>query len=219
MTFETYKHQMQIALPRGSDVRNRAGATGVIVTVPCQHGHVVETSFDTRFPPDKIARQLRNMGWVLGNNRATCPEHGKKEKPVTEPKTLAEQLEPAVSTAQRSDAAKRAKRMIYMALEDYYDDAKHCYKQGQSDAKIADDHGVSVEFVRKIREEDFGPLAEPAEITEFRQSVRKLDQRLDTLTREEANVREGFDAAVASLRSDIADINSDLMRLTRKNGW
>ena len=91
-----------------------------------------------------------------------------------------------------SDAAKKVKRMIYMALEDYFDDTKGRYKDGKSDAVIAKELGTSEKFVRTIREADYGALKEPDELAEIRAQISaavselgKMQNRLDQIAKRE----------------------------------
>jgi len=97
-------------------------------------------------------------------------------------------ITPIKPAPEQSEAAKKVKRLIYMALEDYYDDAKKQYKSGHTDATIAKELGTSESFVKTIRESDFGPLAIPpeiaairAEITNAASLVGKLQTKLNDL--------------------------------------
>ena len=71
--------------------------------------------------------------------------------------------------------------MVYMALEDYYDEAKKAYKPGYSDKKISEETGASEAIVAQIRQQDFGPLGPPSEFAEIYASVTELKARLDKL--------------------------------------
>lgn len=106
---------------------------------------------------------------------------------------------------QPSDAAKRAKRMVYQALEDYYDDTKKAYRPGYSDESIAKETGAALDFVRRIREEDFGPLGVPPE--------------LQTLIDHAASLREEIGTAFASYQSRLDSFNSRITTLCRAQGW
>jgi hypothetical protein len=49
------------------------------------------------------------------------------------------------------------KRIIFSKLNDVYADEKTGYSGDWTDAKVAADLGVSVDWVREVRDEDFGP--------------------------------------------------------------
>lgn len=61
----------------------------------------------------------------------------------------------------KSPAMKARIPELYMVLEDAYDPALKVYRKGMTDAKIAADLGMSEDFVRQRREQDFGPLIPP----------------------------------------------------------
>lgn len=97
-------------------------------------------------------------------------------------------LTPATAQKVPSDDARKARRYVYMALEDYYDDKAHAYKDGQTDAKVAAEAGTSESVVTEIRERDFGPLKPPSELEELREELSaakalcaSLEDRLEVL--------------------------------------
>ncbi len=55
-------------------------------------------------------------------------------------------------------------RKVFQVLEDVYDEENHCYREGSSDAQVAADLDVAEAFVRKIREESFGPIKPPSAV-------------------------------------------------------
>ena len=126
-------------------------------------------------PPDIIRKHFIIRGWEL-RKKPRCPTCAtKREKNMTKiANAPADQPPP-------SDAAKRARRMVYMALEDYYDEGKKAYKPGYSDKTIAKDTGASEAVVAAIREQDFGPVGPPNEIAEILEAVKALTARLDKL--------------------------------------
>ena len=71
--------------------------------------------------------------------------------------------------------------MVYMALGEYYDEAKKAYKSGYSDKKISEETGASEVTVWQIRQQDFGPLGPLSEFTEIYASVTELKARLDKM--------------------------------------
>lgn len=115
-----------------------------------------------------------------------------------------------------SQAAGRARRLVYMALEDYYDEGKKAYKPGHSDAITAKECNVSEELVRKIREESYGPLAEPSEIAGFRAELAAAKEALDQTARTaHAQVKVAADAYCKAIES----VERRLSVMAKKNGW
>lgn len=148
----------------GRDVTCRTYARGVIVSLPCTGGHTVEHQMEKMLPPDALKRQLANRGWKLGK-RLTCPDHTRREKPA-----MPEATQPAVVTpaAGMTPDARKVHRAVMEALMSVYDDDGKRYTGGYTDTKVAEETGAAVEYVRKTREEFFGPVAIPPEFTALR---------------------------------------------------
>lgn len=193
----------------------------------------------TVFDPKGAVARVHAAGWETGK-RVLCPsckskkkEKGAMPKPVERP-TLAAVWpkggEPANDAPAASDAAKKAKRMVYMALEDYYDDARKGYKPGHSDASIAKELDVAEAFVAKIREEDFGPISEPSELAALRKEL--LDARMvavdlnttfavdsERLRKEIEKVQAQYLANVQAMLDKVTFIEDRMNGLCTKNGW
>lgn len=144
---------------------------GMCASVIC---HQCGTSDEWRLsripPPDILKKHFIIRGWQL-RKKPVCPacQAQKKERPAM----------PAVSPQPAaSDAMKKARRLIYMALEDYYDEAARRYREGHSDESIAKETGASLAVVRSIREADFGPLGPPSEFAALQAEVESLRARL-----------------------------------------
>ena len=154
---------------------------------------VVNTSRSWTLPDEAVAQRARAAGWVLGSRVRhdrcpRCESNAKKEKTMSETKD-----KPAPTPA----ASKRI-TALYMMLEDHYDREAKCYRNGQSDERIAKELSLSVELVVKRREQDFGPLVAPpcavtpevkAALAAMRWRVTEAEKALDTLNAELATVR------------------------------
>lgn len=97
--------------------------------------------------------------------RLTAPAAQPKE---TRPMTT---VTPFVSTAQPSISDRR---LIFSKLNDVYVDEKHGYKGEWDDSSVAKDLGVTVEWVRSIREQNFGPLNGNGELREMVAKAKAL---------------------------------------------
>jgi len=94
-----------------------------------------------------FCRKTSNGVWVMGLR--------------LKPDTFANPF--ARKKTESSDAARFARRQVRLALEDHYDHERKWYRNGMSDKALADEFGLSETAVRKIREDDYGPLIKPVD--------------------------------------------------------
>ncbi|OHC95590.1 MAG: hypothetical protein A2792_03615 [Sphingomonadales bacterium RIFCSPHIGHO2_01_FULL_65_20] len=189
----------------GGEVSFSTARVGQTLHLPCGKGkdaHIVDVFVKPGQNPDAIAKKLLNEGWTLGHS-LTCPEHRRKsERPCQTGKQHMEKIE---TPAKPSDAARKAHRMLMMALEDYYDEAGKQYKDGYSDTRLAAEIGCSEQHVRETREQYFGPLAVPNDVAEFRSALDKLRAEAGQMT--------------ASIAKSLQSMEQRLDRLCKRNGW
>jgi hypothetical protein len=129
----------------------------------------------TALPPTAAAKKFQNKGWDVNKNvgRHVCPACQVKRKEaramaatkITIPDATAKgwptpQQQPAPAASDRSPGATKAIPLLYMALDEAYDLGRKTYREGWSDERIAKETGLGLDFVRKRREDDFGPLAD-----------------------------------------------------------
>jgi hypothetical protein len=186
---------------------------GLTLHIPCDRGrHIVDVRCRAGLNPNGIAKMMLNQGWTVGS-KPICPSCGRKEKKVTSPQNATTKPRQshgeAVATPKAeiaaSDAARKAHRMVMMALEDYYDEAAKTYRQCYNDKRIAEETGASEAHVRQTRESYFGPLGEPAEIQIIRDEIAALRTRLDEIT--------------LNIAAEIGALQSRLRNLSAANGW
>lgn len=200
----------------GKDVSCRTHARGVIVTLPCSAGHTIEHQMEKMLPPDALKRQLANRGWRLGKH-LSCPDHTVRErKSVT-----TEAPQPAVVTpaAGMTADARKVHRAVMEALMSVYDDDGKRYSAGYTDQKVADETGAAVEYVRKTREEFFGPVAVPAELNEVRQEMDALVGSIALARRDMAQINRNAKSRFDNLDKIAKGISDKLDRIAKKNGW
>ena len=129
---------------------------------------------------------------------------------------------PEPTPAEQTEAAKRMRRFVYQALEGYYDDTARAYRPGHSDSSIASDTGAAEAFVRQIREQDFGPLAMPAELSAIMDAVMAAQQQAKEASAEAAALG---DRALAALKKSeaahgmVEKARNELQALASKKGW
>lgn len=199
----------------GRDVTCRTYARGVIVSLPCTGGHTVEHQMEKMLPPDALKRQLANRGWKLGK-RLTCPDHTRREKSA-----MPETTQPAVVTpaAGMTPDARKVHRAVMEALMSVYDDDGKRYTGGYTDAKVAEETGAAVEYVRKTREEFFGPVAIPPEFTALRGELDALTASIAATRRDMTTVRQNGEAKIAELEEQAKGIKHRLDNAAKTNGW
>lgn len=143
------------------------------------------------------------------NQRRVVDRAVAKATPVERPAPKIQGVKPMPEAAQKpvvpTDAAKKAKRMVFLLLEEQYDESKKCYRPGWDDKKIATESGAHVKVVEDTRVEFFGPLGEPAELTALRNEF--------------AAHRQDAEAKIRAINESIASMQSRFTRLCVKNGW
>lgn len=193
---------------------------GLTLHIPCGKGaHLVDFEVPPGCHPDQIAKRMLGKGWTFGS-KLTCPEHSRREKrarsaPITlteEPAVMATTATSTSAPPTPSEAARKAKRLIYQFLEDFYDDQAKAYRPGHSDESIAKETGAAVAFVREIREADFGPIGEPPE-------VRAIRTELAALRDAATEVQNALGSRLNDLDARSAKLSDRLAALCRARGW
>jgi hypothetical protein len=175
-------------------------------------------------PPRSCIKKIERHGWAIGN-KIKCPEHAGRTKAQKEEEmgapghrpggtgqgvvTAAGAAMAGTSAIAASAAASAGKRLVYQYLEIYYK-AQPCpgYTDGYSDAKVAQECGVSAELVRKIREEDFGPLSAPPELVALQDEAAGIVKKAEEL-----------ETAAHNLRAEGRALLTKIDSLCVKNGW
>lgn len=109
-----------------------------------------------------------------------------------------------------SEAARTAKRLAIMALEEGFVDGR--YKAGVSDETIAKMTGLSEAKVAAYREEFHGPIKKPAEIEEASAKLRQLQEELIAIERR-------FAGEVQAVRKRIDEQHNRLTATCARNKW
>lgn len=168
-------------------------AGGILARIQCaQCGGHDEWRINGALPPAEILpRHFAKQNWRVGRKPIcpACQQSKPKEKPMPEAVQNVTPIKP-----ETSEAAKKVKRMIYLALEDYYDDNAKAYRPGHTDESVAKEVGASPSFVATIREADFGPLSPPSEFDEIRKEA-------------------------SALASEIGKLQAKLEAMSKRNGW
>jgi hypothetical protein len=138
-------------------------------------------------PEDVVKSNFQHQGWrVSPRNKHVCPSCQKLER-----KTMPTRSKSTSSAASKTETTKRSKPAaaalgeLYMELSASFDVDTGQYVDGVSDQSLAEQLGLSVEFVAQRRTADFGPL--------------KVDQT--------PRILAGLKEQCARLRTAISDAN------------
>lgn len=174
-------------LRKAAPIEPTLTAGGVLARVVCVScGTKGEWRITQRRPPPEILpKHFITQGWDLRRS-PTCPECAKKRKS----KMSSNAPTNAPSATANSDAARRNKRLVIVALEDYFDEAGRCYRGASSDKTVGDELGLAPAFVASVREEFFGKLAEPDDVTKLRNEVAAIAARTQAITEEISRLRQ-----------------------------
>lgn len=151
--------------------------------------------------PDEDGDFTRNQRCVFKRITDDKPVRPTAEK--KEPKKMPEAKQTPVAVP--TEAAKRAKRMVYLMLEENYDDVQKRYRAGWNDSKISTETGAHINLVLSVREESFGPLGEPQEFSDLR---AMLDAQ-----------KQDAEAKIADIKRGLQALETRFNAVCMKNGW
>lgn len=146
-----------------------------------------------------VARKFTADGWKIGRERKhhRCPqcisranqmaafhakqndEKGKAMNVVNMPQTEA----PLSFTV---------RRLIFAKLEETYADEKTGYKPNWTDQRVAEDLGVPVSWIKKVREENFGHATGNPDIERLIQEADKLRADAKAIAATAARLKDDF---------------------------
>lgn len=227
-TWNQYKVAVEREFPAGTECAQTHGG-GVEITVPCKNGHMVTERFKLHMPGPQAKKVFVNKGWRLWGTKSVCPEHNRKddktmEKVIPQPEERVE-AQPAASPTPKlalpvaSVEAREAKRMAVLLLDEKFDTAKGAYRDGYSDLKVAREIGLAEAAVADLRDNLFGPIREPAEITELREKTALLETKIGEFERERTAAHDASGALLRGLNEEVVTMKRRLAILCQKNGW
>lgn len=124
-------------------------------------------------PAEIIPRHFANKGWNL-HRRPVCPscQAKKKEKPIM--------IKPKLESVPTFDA-KAARREAHDLIAMTFNIPTGQYNDGYSDERIAKETGIGVDWVKQRREDEFGPLKEPDELTAMRKQLAEAAAKVESI--------------------------------------
>lgn len=173
-----------------------ATSGGVVARLSCSQCSCTVT-WDTggKPPPERIPKHFIGRQWKVAK-KPICPDcqkQAQKEKPVSDLKSQPLAVIPQLQ-AVPTNAARAARAEAVTAIVTYFNASEGRYEEGWSDDRIAKETGLPVDWVKKRRDEDFGPLKEPGEFVEVR-------------------------AEAKALASEIGKLQAKLDAMAKRNGW
>lgn len=168
-------------------------------------------------PQDAIRQKFRNKGWGIGSKdgQDLCPscqaQRTRKAKIVKEEGSniivIATNEPETISDQPSREATREEKRIVFARINDVYADETTGYKTGWSDAAVAADLGVPVDWVSAVREEHFGiegggekALESLEEAMDLIASAKELQTALDAVIEAEMKRVAARDKANADAR-------------------
>lgn len=191
------QHRGRAALHFGRDQHDRTGVWARCDVCGAEEG----VTLPPQSPPLAIDQQFaQKRGWkILGHgDSATCPSCQEKKK-MAKPQ----------SQTPTPDQAK-AQRQVFALLEAHLrvDGTLGEYDPGWSDARIAEDTKLSVDFVTATRRSAFAPRLRDALAEELLNELKAAEQQLEVSRRELRELVEttldGYKDQIRALRDRLA---------------
>jgi hypothetical protein len=183
-------------------VRIDCGKCGKVQKVPLNqlaHGQKDDQT-------NRIAgRKFEQSGWLIGKRIKDhrCPECAAAERP--QPKLhVVEAMNDKPQPSRQ--LTKEDRRIIFSKLNEVYVDESTGYSETWSDANVAANLGVPNEWVKHIREENFGPLGVNPEIAALITEARLIREQVKEKTNEASKIVSEIDKAKAAAQAFTGDI-------------
>jgi hypothetical protein len=101
------------------------------------------------------------------------------------------------------------RRRLVSSLTQYYVDEVTGYADGCSDETVAAETKLPIEWVRKIRDENFGPIIKPKMVTELEQVLKRIERDM----RSAAEMVSKAEQAEAATRDKIDSLLAEAARM------
>jgi len=149
---------------------------GTLARIECAAcGSHDEWRLSNRPPPETLPKHFQTKGWET-SRKATCPLcAAKRAKPAKPKEPIVNSFDKIMNIVPKPQPDARTQRreahdLITMA----FDIPAGRYNEGYSDERIAKETGISKDWVRQRREDEFGPLKEPNELAAVRIEISDL---------------------------------------------
>lgn len=189
-------------------VRGEDGRTHIRPMIECVTCHARETAVRNGSVEDD--ELFRKKGWEVGKSSTfdVCPMCVKARGQKGTVVKMEDHVKKNGEAAPSPEMSKEDGRIISRLIEDRWDEAGGCYKPGWSDAKLAEEVGRPVEWIRQRRELDFGGTGEDPGIVDFLKAQVALSTDL-------AGLRSEMDQLAGSV-SELASAHLKVQRQLEK---
>lgn len=199
-------------------VVSHGGRPAQIATCACGV-QAVNYAHNGRAGIEVVARKFQRAGWNVdirhGHHKCpACVEVEIKQKRMEKQGEggAAMTKQDATVKLPPSEDSVLAKQMMMETLVDAYDLKARDYRPGWDDQKIAEKCKLSVEFVRRRREEDFGPVAPPK--PDPMVEIAKRTEALSAALKPVSDEVERIYGATTNLRGSCARVVEAVNELT-----
>ena len=103
-------------------------------------------------------------------------EHEPQPEPQPEPPMNSAANAPAEPPVPETTAAIKNQRKLFRMLEEHFDPEHHCYVNGYSDDRLAEECDLSLHYVKTVREDGWGSLDDPL-LRRIEEKVNKARRR------------------------------------------
>lgn len=124
---------------------------------------------------------FRRKGWEVGKtlSKCFCPLCIEARRKVVK---MSDHVKPpAVEPAEQRSISREDGRLLSRAIEDHWDEASKHYTPGWSDVKLAAEMGVPIDWVKMIRERDFGGVGDDPGVERLIAELAPLKTELSDL--------------------------------------
>ena len=159
---------------------------------PIKHHHLRRGSLESD-------DYFRRRGWDVGHNATHdfCPECAAAAKRKVVKMSDHKKPEPPVAAPDQPPVG-ADRRLVSHTIEAHWDEPNACYRVGWSDAKVQEDLGVPIAWVKQVREVDFpGSSGDDPTIAQFiaeqitvKAEMNELRKIFDELTTSVANINK-----------------------------
>lgn len=180
-----------------------------IECINCRSTMLFRQAGDRRRPPVAATQYFRNHGWAVGKTRTSdlCPACIEGKGKVVK---MSDHKKPA---EQERSMSREDGRLLSRAIEDHWDEASKLYQPGWSDVRMAEENGTPVEWVKAIRERDFGGVGEDPGLTAFLAEQASIRVALTDLTGQLEQMTKALGASTIWSQDVLAQIENDRRKL------
>lgn len=162
----------------------------------CGREEIVACRYDGSEPDrGQIIKKMNNShNWSFVKGELFCLSCTSKKKVAP-----AEEPEKMPNTNQPTEPSRAQKREIMDLLEETYDTEMECYRQGDTDATLAEVLGLLPGWVAKLREEFFGPEGGNEDIKNLTEDFGVAVRELKALAQKSAAIEGKCRDAVSKI--------------------